>query len=79
MVLGESYRARRAQRLFFLRIIDCNVKGLAISEFIFDLIRQIASTHHQAADSLRTELPDQQMKERFLSNRRKHLRCGGQN
>src|SRR5580658_1605363 len=70
---GEFYSTCSTEGLLFLGVFNRNVPSSAITEFVFNLFCQVARTHHQTMDSLRTQLADQQMKKGFLSNRCEHL------
>ncbi len=41
---------------------------MTIAEFFFDLVGEMSGTHHHAAYTLRSQLPDQQLKKRRTSN-----------
>ncbi len=51
---------------------------MAIAEFFFNLIGQMAGTHHQATETLRSQLQNQQLKEGHVPNRRQWFRPGRQ-
>src|SRR5271163_1966502 len=70
---GKFYSTCGAEGLLFLGVFNRNVPSSAITEFMFNLFCQVARTHHQPTDSLRTQLANQQMKEGFLSDRCEHL------
>jgi len=55
--------AASAQRHLFFRILDRDVPRPAVSEFAFNLISHITGAKHEMANSLRTELRDQQFQE----------------
>src|SRR5580704_210983 len=63
MAFREFHRACRLERGRFLRVDDLNARFLAVAEFFFDLIGEMARAHDQAADALGLQLPDQQLQE----------------
>jgi hypothetical protein len=69
-------RAASPQGAQFLRVLNRNVPRSAVTECFFDLVAEITGAHNQTADSLATELPDQQFKERAVSHRGKRLGRG---
>src|SRR5260370_40530371 len=67
MTFREFHGTRRSQRARFLRVHNLKVPFVTIAEFFFDLVGEMSGTHHHAADTLRSQLPDQQLKKRRTS------------
>src|SRR5439155_10428517 len=69
VLLCEHYGARCTQRLMLSGVLDRHVPRAAVAEFVFDLVRQIAGTHHQPANTLMSKLSNQQFQKRLVANR----------
>ena len=60
---SELDSTRGPEGIRFSRIFNRNGPVMPVTELAFDLISQIAGAHHQAAISLRPQLPDKEFEE----------------
>jgi hypothetical protein len=73
---GKLDSTASAQGMRLTRVLDGNVPGFSITEFVLDLVTEMPRAHHQTANSLVSQLPDQKLKERSVSYRGQRLGRG---
>src|SRR5579864_6344144 len=69
MAFRELHGTSSSEWPGFLRIRNLYVPLVAVAQFVFNLVGEMPCTHNQTPYTLRSQLPDQQLKERRIPDR----------